>query len=99
MRVGGRNLFPKTKSEGKGSKKKAYIQIKNRKDLHMCIFCCKFAADLICASMRSRSAISLMGPIGLIGLIGLIGRREDAELQDGRRPEGKESGFRSLESI
>ena len=40
MRVGGRNLFPKTKSEGKGSKKKAYIQIKNRKDLHMCIFCC-----------------------------------------------------------
>ena len=46
--------------------------------------------------MRSRSAISLMGPIGQIGL---IGRREDAELQDGQRPEGKESGFRSLESI
>ena len=42
---------------------------------------------------RSRSAISLMG------LIGLIGRREDAEVQDGQRPEGKESGFRSLESI
>ena len=49
--------------------------------------------------MRSRSAISLMGPIGQIGLIGLIGRREDAELQDGHWPEGKESGFRSLESI
>ena len=35
--------------------------------------------------MRSRSAISLMGPIGLIGL---IGRREDAEPQDGRSPTG-----------
>ena len=35
--------------------------------------------------MRSRSAISLMGPIGQIGL---IGRREDAELQDGQRPTG-----------
>ena len=55
----------------------------------MCIFFITFAADLICASMRSRSAISLMGPIGQIGL---IGRREDAELQDGQRPEGKESG-------
>ena len=32
-RVGGRNLFPKTKSEGKGSKKKAYIQIKKQKRL------------------------------------------------------------------
>ena len=49
--------------------------------------------------MRSRLEISLMGPIGQIGQIGLIGRREDAELQDGQRPEGKESGFRSLESI
>ena len=62
----------------------------------MCNFCCKFAADLICASVRSRSAISLMGQIGQIGL---IGRREDAGLQDGQRPEGKESGFRSLEFI
>ena len=62
----------------------------------MCNFCCKFAADLICASVRSRSAISLMGQIGQIGL---IGRREDAWLQDGQRPEGKESGFRSLEFI
>ena len=35
--------------------------------------------------MRSRSAISLMGPIGQIGL---IGRREDAEVQDGRSPTG-----------
>ena len=34
--------------------------------------------------MRSRSAISLMGPIGQIGQIGLIGRREDAEVQDGQ---------------
>ena len=31
--------------------------------------------------MRSRSAISLMGPIGQIGL---IGHREDAEVQDGQ---------------
>ena len=62
----------------------------------MCNFFITFAADLICASMRSRSATSLMGPIGQIGL---IGRREDAEVQDVQRPEGKESGFRSLESI
>ena len=33
MRGGGCNLFPKTKSEGKGSKKIAYIQIKNTQKL------------------------------------------------------------------
>ena len=32
-RVGGCTLFPKTKSEGKGSKKIAYIQIKNTQKL------------------------------------------------------------------
>ena len=29
----GRNIYPKTKSEGKGSKKNAYIQIKNTQKL------------------------------------------------------------------
>ena len=65
----------------------------------MCNFCCKFAADF---SMREY-ALAFGNQSNGANWTNWTnwtpgGRREDAELQDGRRPEGKESGFRSLES-
>ena len=75
--------FQRPKARAKVVKKSIYT---NKKHPKTCI-CAKFLLPLqsilVCASMRSRSrsAISLMGPIGQIGL---IGRREDAEVQDGQ---------------